>query len=127
MSISCSNVDIVKKNTVYLSAVNAATSSVADTAEEFVLTPTKNDDKTIVRVAVANTHGSVTLTVTAGDFWMGGTALTLTCVQNKTTIFQLESAKYLQSNGTYVITATPAGGKRLATDHAMTLEVTSAN
>lgn len=115
---------ITALNTVTAVTSTPATSSVADTAEEFTITPTVGGERLSITCSAANSHGSVSLSVAAGDFWNApSAALTLTIPQNTTKTFTLDSSKYLQNDGTYAITATPASGKRLATDHAFQITV----
>jgi GTPase SAR1 family protein len=103
------------------SAAAAATSSVADTAETFEFVATGKPF--IVEASVANTHGSVALALVAGDGWAGKTTTIGAAVQNKVTDFYVESGYGVNSDGKIEILATPASGKRLATDHVLTLRI----
>ena len=89
--------------------------------EKFVITPTKADAKIVLRFTVADTHGAVALSVAAGDFWASTGALSLSVAQATTGLVVLEGAKYTKANGTIEVTATPAVGKKLKTDHALTV------
>lgn len=103
------------------SAAAAATSSVADATEKFEFA--SNGKPFIIEASVANSHGSVTLSVVKGDGW-GGKAMTIgAAVQNKVTAFLVESGYGLNTDGKIEILATPASGKKLYTDHALTLRV----
>jgi len=119
--IPVTSASITKYLTAATTTAAAATSSVIDAAETFEVTYGTGDGRVILIASVANTHGSVTLTAPAGAFWAGG-AQSIACVQNKESVFVLEGAKGKLADGTIVITATPAAGKRLLTDHAFTLK-----
>jgi len=122
-NISVTAAKVLKFEHPYTAVVNAATEDVGGTSQTFIITPTTNDNKLEIRATVANSHGSVSAIVKAGDFWMGVDNKTIECVQNATTIFQLETAKYLQSDGTIEIEFDPAGSKQLTTNHALKVEV----
>lgn len=113
--------DMTAFRTAVDSAQAAAASSVIDTAETFEFA--SNGKPFIVLASVANTHGSVALTMTAGDAWAGLAKTIGAAVQNKTTAFYVESGFALLDTGKIEIVATPASGKRLATDHALKLQV----
>jgi hypothetical protein len=123
--ITVTNTKVLKFNTKYETVANAATETVANTAQKFIITPDKGDEKTIIRITVGPTNGAVAYSVAAGDFWQGIAALTGSAAQAKTTVIELESAKYMKADGTIVITFTPATGKILLTDHALSVEVDS--
>lgn len=112
---------ITAKDTVTTVTASPATETVADTAQIFNITPTRPGAQHSITCSVANSHGSVTLSVAAGGLVNAGSALTLTIPQNTTKTFQLSGTKYLSSAGVYAITATPASGKILLTNHAFTM------
>lgn len=124
-AISVTNTLIAARNTKYEPTANAATADTANETQKFIITPTVGDDKTLIRISVGDTHGAVAYSVAAGDFWMGISALTGSAAQAKTSLITLETAKYLQSDGTIEITFTPASGKKLKTEHALSVEVDS--
>jgi len=103
------------------SATAAATSEVADATETFEFTATGKPF--IVMASLANTHGPVALTTVAGDGWAGKAISLGTTVQNKVTAFLVESGYGVNTDGKVEILATPASGKKLLTDHALTLRV----
>jgi hypothetical protein len=105
-------------NTVKEYATTAATVDTADGKEVFDVTPSKSDGKVLILIANTSAlNGSLTASVAAGGFWAAGSALEVTVEQGKTKMLELESAKYLGTNGKYAVTLTPATGKKLKTDH----------
>lgn len=123
MAVAVTNTNIPTKNTVTTITSNAATSSVIDTAEVFTITPVKRDGKVLIKINNGPTHGTVTYSIAKGGFWQAISALTGSVAQATNIGIVLESAKYKKTDGTIVITFTPASGKRLLTDHALTVEV----
>ena len=121
--LTVTNTHIAANNTQYEPTGNVATVDDADATQKFIITPTKGEEKTLIRITVAAVHGTVTFSVAAGPFWMGIAAKTGSVAQAKTSVLQLETAKYLQSNGTIEITFTPASGKKLKSEHVLTVEV----
>jgi hypothetical protein len=103
-------------------AATAATATGANTAEIFDIAPTKRDGKFLIIIDnVAADQGSVTWSLAAGDFWAGTAALTGTIAQGKKYAIEVETAKYLQSDGKLNLTVTPASGKILLTNHTLTV------
>jgi hypothetical protein len=104
-------------------ATTAATADTADLAEVFDITPGKKDGKVIIEINnVSALNGSVTWSLAAGDFW-AGKALTGTIAQGKSYGIEVESAKHKKSTGKMELTITPASGKKLKTDHTLTVAV----
>jgi DNA primase len=123
MAVSCNNVTL-EVNTVKVLAADAATSTEASAPEAFTITPTKAGRKILILVTVADAHGTVVCSLGAGSEFWASDAQTFNAVQNKTSAFQIEDvARFLTSSDTIVLTLTPANGKRLATDHAATVQV----
>lgn len=111
---------VINAQTEY--APTAATATGANTAEVFDIAPTKRDGKLLIIIDnVATDQGSVTWSLAAGDFWASTVALTGTIAQGKKYALEVESAKYLQSDGKMNLTITPATGKILLTNHALTV------
>jgi len=102
----------------------AAASSVVNATEDFVMT-LDGDHRTAILVKNGAGHGAVTIAIPVGDgFWFGkGDAGALTVADGTEQVLYLESAKYQANAGTITMTATPATGKRLLTDHALTVSV----
>lgn len=124
MSVSVTNTTMVKLNTGYPVSSNAATETVADETEVFTITPTKGDLKTLIRIVVgSSSDGAVAFSIAAGDFWMGIDAKAGSVAQGTAEVIEIESAKYMQDDGTIAITFTPADGKILLTDHELAVEV----
>ncbi len=111
---------ITARDTVTAVTASPATETNADTAQIFTITPTRPRQQGVLTVSVANSHGAVALSVAAGGMVNASGALSLSVAQNTTKTFQLDPSKYLSKTGVYTITATPASGKILATNHALT-------
>jgi hypothetical protein len=124
-NIAVTNTSLAALNIGYPVTANAATATVANETQKFVITPNKRDDKTLVRITVGPTNGAVAFSIAAGDFWMGIAAQTGSVAQATSEVIEIESAKYMKSDGTIEITFTPASGKILLTDHALSVEVYS--
>lgn len=118
MAVTVTNVTLTE-NTIATLTDNAATSSVVDATEVFTFTPTKADARVLIEITNGPTHGTITYSIAAGGFYAGSAVLTGSVAQALTRGLVLEGAKYKSATGTYVITFTPASGKRLLTDHAM--------
>lgn len=122
MAVTITNTTITAINTITTGTSNAATSSVIDATEVFTLTPTVPSKRIAIRISVANSHGTVAFSVAANPGYRGK-AVTFSVAQNTNKYIVLDSSEGLSATGTVVITATPASGKRLATDHALAIEV----
>lgn len=124
MAVTVTNSTMSAYDTEYTLTKNAATSTVADATEAFTITPTKAGSKVVVEFTNGAGHGAYTYSVPVGDLWAGDTATALTgsIADGATEIIMFESGKHL-NDGVYVITLTPASGKRLLTDHAATVQV----
>lgn len=122
MAVTATNTQLVT-NTITTINDNAATTSVIDATEVFTITPTKADQRVAIIIENGPTHGSVTYSIAAGEFWAAGSALTGSVAQATSRAIVLEGAKYKKNNGSIVITFTPASGKRLLTDHALVVQV----
>lgn len=121
-AVACTKSTMAQFNTIYDLVANAADEDVAGTAQAFTYSPTVQGSRVLVYVTVANTHGSVTITTAAGNFHQGG-IVTLVCPQNKTTAFVVEDARMKSKAGLMTFTATPASGKKLASEHALKMVV----
>lgn len=122
MAVTCVNSQLVT-NVITNLTENAATSSVIDATEVFTITPTKADARVAIIIENGPTHGTITYSIAAGEFWAAGSALTGSVAQATERGIVLEGARYKKKDGSIVITFTPASGKRLATDHAMSVKV----
>lgn len=111
-------------NAVSLMTANAATSTVVDETEDFVL-DLDGDFRTAIVVENGTGHGDITLNIAEGTgFWMGNGASGDQVVAAGTkAVMYLESAKFADNAGDITIVASPAAGKRLLTDHAMVMYV----
>jgi hypothetical protein len=100
----------------------AATADTADLAETFDITPTKQDMKCLIMIRnVSAINGSVIISIAAGDFWGAGSAITGTVAQGKVGLFEVDSALVKKSTGKISVTVTPATGKKLVTDHTLSM------
>ena len=121
-AISVTNNTLTARDTIKAITATSSTSSEINVAEVFEFTPVKGADHCLIIATVANSHGTVAMSVAAGDFWRAIAVKTFNCVENATTAITLDTSKYLQDDGTISITATPASGKKLYTDHALSIE-----
>ena len=119
------NTSLDEKNVGYPVTANAATTDVADEAQKFVFTPNKQDGKSLIRITVGPTNGAVAFSIAAGEFWMGIDAKAGSVAQATSEVIQFESAKYMMEDGTIEVTFTPASGKKLLTDHLLSVEAYS--
>lgn len=99
--------------------VTAAVEDTADKAEVFAYTPTGKPNKVAFGIEVAALNGTVKVKFTKAPGVFGSVDLTIDAVQGKTTVVQVEQGRFAQADGTFAITATPAEGKKLKTDHAL--------
>lgn len=118
--VTVSNSKVTALGTVTELKLAAATETVADKAQTFIITP--DPEKQMGRCAIvvqeSSGGGNMTFSLAAGNFWASGVALTGTITSSKTMVIVVESAKYKKANGTMSLTLTPASGKVLKTDHA---------
>ena len=110
-------------NTLGVITASAATSSVINATEVFTVVPTVRDQDVVIVINNGAGHGAITFSVAAGDLWAAGSAKTGSVADGVTSAIVLEGAKYKDDDGAYLITVTPYTGKRLLTDHAMTMQV----
>lgn len=122
MATAITNTLIEKYNTA--TEYKAATAAAEDTAsktEEFKYTPTGKANKVVFGIAVAASNGAVKVKFTKAPGVFGGADLEITAAEGKTTVVQVEQGRFVQADGTFQITLTPATGKKLKTDHAATI------
>lgn len=117
MAVTVTNTTVSAFDTIQTFTANAATSTVVDGTEVFTITPTKAGIKGLIMMSNANSHGTYTYSIAAGDCW-AGKAITGSMAQNTTKILQIETGKVLQDDGTIAVTLTPASTKILLTNHA---------
>lgn len=84
--------------------------------EEFVITPTRRNEQTVIDIMYTTDTG-VTFSLAPGAFWAAGVALTGAVTVAKHNLLFVETAKYLQADGTMILTLIPAINKALLTDH----------
>jgi len=85
--------------------------------EEFAITPTKRNEQTVIAIQYVTTAG-LTFSLAPGAFWASGVALTGAVTITLLNLLFVETAKYLQANGTMVLTLIPVVNKDLITDYA---------
>jgi hypothetical protein len=117
MAVTVTKTTITTINTDQTFTANAATSTTANEAEVFTVTPTKSSGKSAIVFGNATGHGAYTYSIAAGDLWAGA-AITGSVAAAALEVLEYDSAKVLQDDGTIAITLTPATGKVLLTDHA---------
>lgn len=109
-------------NTAKDYTTTAAVADTANLAEIFDLDIPK-DGMTIIFINnVSALNGTVTFSLAAGDMWGATVALTGSVEQGKSTALQVDSARFKKSTGLMALTVTPASGKKLKTDHALTVQ-----
>ena len=125
MAVTVTNTTMLLYDKEYTVTSNAATATVANTAEVFTVTPTKAGNQVLILLTNADSNGAYTYSIPVGSLWAGDTktAFTGSVAEGTTEAIMLESGKHLSATGKYVITLTPATGKILLTDHAATMEV----
>ena len=125
MAVTVTNTTMAAYDTEYTVTANAATSSVVDETEAFTVTPTKQGENVVILFTNAAGHCAYTYSIPVGALWACDTATAFTgsIAAGATEAIMLESGKHKNSDGKYVITLTPASGKRLLTDHAAVMEV----
>lgn len=124
MAVTVTKTTMLLYDTEYAVTANAATSTTIDATEAFTIVPSAaGHDVLIVINNGATDQGTITYSVAAGTQFGAGAALTGSVVQNTSDAIVLKSAKYKNASGAFVITFTPASGKRLLTDHALSVEV----
>ena len=124
MAVTVTNTFVTAYNTVGTITKNPATSTVAGATEVFTITPTRAEHRVVIILReVSGSAGTVSCSIAAGGYPQApSSALTVTVAQGLLRVILLD-ALYKSASGTYVITATPASGQRLLTDHAFSMEV----
>ncbi len=113
--------EVLVLNTLNPITVTAAAADTADLAEVFTFTPTAFPNKYMIEIDnVSDANGTVTFSIAAGTSWAAGDALTGSVAQGVKSAIVLESGKYFGATG-FVVTITPASGKKLLTDHTLTV------
>lgn len=95
----------------------AQTGTTITSEEVFKITPTRRMGQTCIVVYNITGHGSLTFSLAPGAFWAAGVALTGVVAAATHTMLFVETAKYLQADGTMLLTLTPAAAKKLTTNH----------
>jgi len=120
MATAITNIQTVL-NTGTTSTPTAATSDVANLVEVFVFTPTKS--KYVIQIDnVSGANGSVTYSMAIGTHWAATVPLTGTVLQGTSQVLELDTARAVGALGAMSLTVTPASGKKLLTDHALTIQ-----
>lgn len=117
--IAITNSRITALNVKQALTFMAADADTIDLAQKFIYTPTGKDGKVVIGIQVADTNGAVAHSIKGGAGAFGIAAKTGSTAQATTGIVQIETGRFMQSDGTIEITFTPASGKKLKTDHAL--------
>lgn len=121
--ISVINSSLVEFQTPVLVTKAAATETVVDTAQVFILTPTHADYKSVVHIVNADALPvTVTMVYPTTNIW-GKTTVekTFTCAQGESAI-ELENGRFKNgADGTVKMSIAPGATKALLTDHALTV------
>ena len=123
MAVAVTNSSITKFDDEAVVTSNPATATVADATEAFTITPTRKGSKVLIRMNIGDTHGAVAFSVAVGTHFGANVVKTGSIAQNTTEAVILNSGRFLNASGAYVITFTPASGKKLLTDHLLNVEV----
>jgi len=105
------------KNLETETAAVAATSTTADTAETFEFSSGKSFALVFSSILIG-----IKFEFSEGTMWAGKSGLDFTTTE-KCGAYVVESAKVTPTNGKVTIKAIPASGKKLLTDHALTVTV----
>jgi len=112
MAVTVINTTIAALNVDQALTANAATSTVANTAEVFTYTPKANEGKIALIMQSSSTSAlkGISYSIAAGDLW-AGKAITGTIGSTAATsaieALQIDTGRVLQDDGTILITATP--------------------
>ena len=126
MAVAVTNSPLTAYGTEAVVTFSAATSTVANTAEVFTITPTRPSSKMVVMITAGGaTEGAVAWSIAAGasNHFGSGAADTGSVAQATTEALVIDTARHMSSTGTIPITLTPATGKKLLTDHVATMAV----
>ena len=122
-NISLTNTKITALNTDQALTFNAADQDTINLTQKFIYTPTGYDNKICIGFQVGDTHGAVAYSIAVSPGVFGSVAVTGSVAQAATEIVQIETGRFISATGTIEITATPATGKRLTSDHALKIFV----
>jgi len=121
--ITVTNTKITALNDFKVLTANAATETTDAAAQTFTFTPTGKDNHAVIVVSCASADG-LTVTVTGGDgpFSMGALTDTIGTAAGLYA-FQIETGRYMQSDGTIDIAFQPPASKDLVNDLALKVYV----
>jgi len=123
--ITVVNTKITTLNAIQVLTQTASDEGGAGVAQNFVYTPTGKDNK-VCFVFYNKVAFTIIATIAAGDgvFGDAANALTVPATAAATTVVQIETGKYMQSDGTIVIAFDPGNNAKILTaDHALTVGV----
>lgn len=126
--VTVTNTKLTAFNSFKVLTANPATETKDNTAQKFVFTPTGKDNHAIILVSTsaddaANEILDVTVTGGEGVFALGTLTTTVPGVAGLYA-FQIETGRYMQSDGTIEISFAPdKSSKDLATDFALKVYV----
>lgn len=117
--VTVTNTKLTALNDFKALTLNAATETTDATAQKFVFTPTGKDNHALIVVYNAAAE-ALTVTVAAGDNVFGYGALTDTLAASiGIHVMQIETGRYMQSDGTIEVSFTPGAGKDLKNDNVL--------
>lgn len=117
------NVDLIRDTGVAV-PVTAFTSDVSvNDTETLIITPTVPAYKLVVIINEngATDQGSLSVTVTAGDYWAAKAMAAVTIANTIKKAFMFTAARYQAKADSHIhVVVAPASGKLLVTNHAAT-------
>jgi glutathione synthase/RimK-type ligase-like ATP-grasp enzyme len=123
-NIAIVNSKITSLNVNQVLTQTAANEDGAGVAQKFIYTPTGKDAR-ICFVVYNKAAATIAATITAGARVFGAAAkvLTVPATALTTSIFQIETGKFMQTDGTVEVSFLPSGAGQLVTTHALTVGV----
>jgi hypothetical protein len=123
-NITVTNTKLTAFNAFKVLAANAADLTTDATAQKFVFTPTGKDNHALI-LAESASADKLEVTITGGD---GPFALATTVTADAIDAaglfaLQIETGRYMQSDGTIEISFKPPTGKDLTNDNALKVYV----
>lgn len=122
--VTVTNSAFTALNTITTVTKNAASTDVDNTAQNFVITPTKAGKMLVIIIGGTGSgaDGNLTYSISAGDLW-ASKAITGTVTKNTEKMLRVDTAQVLQDDGTIVVSLAPASTDKLLTDHAAYVKV----
>jgi len=122
-NVTVTNTKLTAFNAFKVLTANAATEATDATAQKFVFTPTGKDNHAVIIASVATADGvTVSLGAGSGVFALGTTADSIATAAGLYAI-QIETGRYMKSDGTIEISFTAPAAKDLVNDLALKVYV----